>query len=105
MLGPERCISESELFEAARREGLDNSVGRRHEPSEEFAPLPRGEVEGHGPFTDIQDEPPQTCVRRLSVMEPWADAAHRIALRGLDLDDVGSNPGEYPTAEPTLFAC
>jgi hypothetical protein len=84
-------VADAPFLERAGLEVVDQDVGGLEQAQQHLAPLGLGEVERRHALVAVHADE----VRRGAVAERRAPVAHLVALRRLDLDDVGAVVGEH----------
>ena len=93
-------VAEAQAGEAAGSEVLDDHVGAGEEASKNGRAIGLLEVEPDAPLVAVDGEVIGSGSRAVGlVADPWrSPAARRVALRRLDLDDVGPEVGQQHRA-------
>ena len=87
---------EAELGEDVGPEVVEQHVTREREASDELGALVGAQVDGDGPLAGVH--PGEVHADRV-VTDLRAQHADDVALRGLDLHDVGAQVGEHAAAD------
>jgi hypothetical protein len=85
------------------REGLDQDIGRRHQPAELLATRVLAEIEDDAALVGVVEPEEQAAVGIGVLLKKGADPARRIAAGWLDLDHVGAQVGEQLAAIGAAF--
>jgi len=98
ILAMKRRPSETHLVERAGRVALDYHVGRSRQLKQNFAAARIAEIESERAFVEIVEPEKQAAIAMRDVVEEGADATRVVAVRRLNLDNVGAHVGEQPAA-------
>ena len=97
-------IVEAQLGQTSRRLALDQEVGAGDQLAKGSARRLALEIEGHAELAGVVVPPVEAALWPRLVVQKRAVAAHRIAARGLDHDDLRAHVGEQLAREGTALA-
>ena len=105
MIALKNVVAEAERFERARREALDDDVGRPGQCGERGPSFSRLQIEDDRPLVavEVEEEAALFGVRDVALERP--EPPGDVAARLLDLDDVGAEIREQCVAYGPAMCC